>query len=132
MEFKLLLEELKSFNLPTDQFAVTSSGTLAVRNLREANDLDVIVSEELWQELIKNYTPAMDGEMESIDVGNIQFLHKGSWFTGDNEKMINEADTIEGIRYVKLTEIKARKTGRDREKDIRDVKLIDEYLSSKP
>ena len=128
MKFSLLIDELSSFNLPTDQFAVTSSGTLAVRNLREANDLDVIVSEKLWKKLIKKYPISKDSDFESIDIGNVQLLHCGSWFTGNNEKMIEEADVINGIRYVKLEEIKKRKIGRDREKDIRDIKLIEDFL----
>ena len=132
MDFKLLLEELRNFNLQVDQFAITSSGTLAVRNIREATDLDIIVTDTLWGELIKKYPINKDGDFESINVDNIQFLHKGSWFTGNNEKMIREADIIDGIRYVKLEEIRKRKTNRDREKDIHDVELIKNYLGLKP
>jgi hypothetical protein len=53
MQFEKLLNELKKLNLPPDEFAITSSGCLAVRGIREANDLDLVVSDKLFDDLSK-------------------------------------------------------------------------------
>jgi len=47
------LDELKALALPPDQYAVFGSGPMAVRGIREANDLDLIVKESLWDDLRK-------------------------------------------------------------------------------
>jgi len=41
------LDELKSLNLPKDKFAIFGSGPLAIRNMRENKDIDIIVNREL-------------------------------------------------------------------------------------
>ena len=47
------LAVLKKINLSVGQYAVFGSGPLAVRGIRPANDLDLIVKDELWRELNK-------------------------------------------------------------------------------
>lgn len=39
----IFLDELKALNLPAGQYAIFGSRPLAVRNLRDANDIDLIV-----------------------------------------------------------------------------------------
>jgi len=56
MKIDILLAELDKLNLPDDQYAITSSGPLAIRGIREANDLDIIVTPKVWTELSKKYT----------------------------------------------------------------------------
>jgi len=41
------LNELKELNLPKESFAVFGSGPMAVRDMREINDLDLIVKSDL-------------------------------------------------------------------------------------
>ncbi|MBU4381382.1 hypothetical protein L6255_02740 [Candidatus Parcubacteria bacterium] len=53
MKIDILLEELDKLNLPKDQYAITSSGSLAIRGIREANDLDIIVTPKVWKELLQ-------------------------------------------------------------------------------
>ena len=106
MDFTTLLAELDQLNLPPDGYAITSSGTLAVRNLREANDLDLIVCDSLWQQLCQIYPVTTDNDFQTIIIGNIQILGTGSWFTDPQfdspGKQIKNADLINGHRFVKL------------------------------
>jgi hypothetical protein len=46
---------LKKWNLPIGKYAITGSGPLGIRNLREINDIDIIVTSELWDSLAERY-----------------------------------------------------------------------------
>ncbi len=136
MKFELLLRKLKSFKLPRDQFAIMSSGVLAVRGLREARDIDIIVTKKLWARLSKEnparknskgylvslgeYVEAVGGRLESQEKDFVRM-----------ERQIKNADIIDGIRYVKLNEVKKFKRRLGRIKDLNDIKLIDDYLKKK-
>jgi hypothetical protein len=135
MDIKILLSELEKLNLPKNKFAITSSGPLGIRNIREINDLDIIVCPDLWDELSKKYKITKENDFESIYIGNIQVLGKGSWFTdptfGDVTFQINNADLFDGCRYVSIKTILEIKKRSVRVKDMNDVKLIEKYLSEK-
>src|SRR3989344_5711621 len=97
MKFELLLKELKSLNLPTDQFAVMSSGVLAVRGLREARDLDLVVTRKLWQSLSSKYPLrkhawgnfiTLDKYIEALG-GRLDKQEKD---LKESERLINKAD----------------------------------------
>ena len=45
------LDELLELELPSAEYAIFGSGPMAIRNLRENNDLDILVKEELWLKL---------------------------------------------------------------------------------
>lgn len=42
------LDELQSLKLSTEKFAIFGSGPIAVRGIRESEDLDIIVKQDLW------------------------------------------------------------------------------------
>lgn len=134
MKIRELLRELNKLKLPTNKFAITSSGPLGIRNIREINDLDLIVYPELWQELSAKYPLTNEGDFESICIGNIQISGKGSWFTdpqfGDLINQIDDADLFNSYRFVKLETILKIKKNKTRPKDIEDVRLIENYLSN--
>ena len=44
---KKLLEELRKLNLPGGQYAVFSSGPMAVRGIKLANDIDIFAIQRL-------------------------------------------------------------------------------------
>ena len=46
---------IKALHLPIDQYAITGSGALGIRNLRAIGDIDIIVTPELWNILAKKY-----------------------------------------------------------------------------
>jgi len=132
MNIKNLLSELRKLDLPKNKFAITSSGSMGIRNIREINDLDIIVYPELWQSLSKKYKVIKENDLESIYIENIQILGNGSYFTnpkfGGVINQIDNADIIDGYRYVKLNTILKIKKIISRPKDIIDIKLIEEYL----
>lgn len=134
MEFKDLLKELAALNLPKNEFAITASGCLAVRGLRKASDLDIIVTDNLWNELAKKYPVTFGLPCDVIRIGKIEFLGNFSVYTDEKianvKEQIDTADIIDGIRFVKLSLIKKFKEKLARDKDLKDIKLIDNYLQT--
>jgi hypothetical protein len=71
INFRSRIEYLKKFNLPVGEFVVVSSGALAVRGIRVARDIDVVVTDSLWSELIKQYKVEQNKlGIERIDLGS--------------------------------------------------------------
>ena len=82
------LQELKQLNLPADQFAVFGSGPLAIRNIRESNDIDLIVKEKLWQKLSQKYKVE---DNKKIQIGKIEIYKDWQPWFGDVDHLIDTA-----------------------------------------
>ena len=48
--FSLYLGEVKKLNLPKGKYAIFGSGPLAIRNIRDTHDLDVIVKNDIYKD----------------------------------------------------------------------------------
>lgn len=133
MELRALLAELDQLNLPTDQYIITSSGSLAARGIREAHDLDIVPSDTLWEKLKSRY-PVRRINFKTINIGNIQILGPGSYFRNSAiatpQQQIETADIIDGYKYLNLALLRKFKEALGRDKDLKDVELIDQYLES--
>ena len=128
-EFNKLLNKLKKLNLPKNEFAIFGSGPIGIRKLRDCNDIDIIVKKKLWDNLVKKY-PLKKGHFDCILIGkNIEVYN--TWTPGkwDIDFLIENADVFEEIRFVKLKNVLKWKEKKNRKKDIKDIKIIKEYLS---
>lgn len=108
---------------------------MAIRKIRNAQDLDIVVTDSLWKQLSGKYPVTNDSFLERIILQEgMDILGKGSMFEDDNiattEKMIKTADFFEGHRFLNLQLLKAFKLKMGREKDLKDIELIDQYLAS--
>ena len=121
------LDELKKLNLPKDKFAIFASGCLAIRGIKENKDIDIIVKDDLWQELKKKYSL---NEKGFIQIGNIELGNEALYPEESVNQMIDNADIIKGIRFVKLKSIIKWKREMNRDKDRIDIKLIEEYIKN--
>lgn len=126
-EMVKLLSELNKLNLPKDKFDIFGSGPISIRGLRKANDLDILVKPELWNELRKKYKISDD---KKIIVGDIEIFNNWLPWFNDINKLIDTADVFDGIRFVKLRYVVKWKKAMNREKDKRDIKLIKEYIKN--
>ena len=127
-KFKELLEKFKELNLPGGEYAIYGSGPLGVRDIRDVNDLDIIVTDSLYQELKNKYNK--DPEKERIKVGEIEIYPIWVWgpeFDG-LEDSIKEAEIIDGLKFVNLSHLLKWKEKMGRPKDLKDIELINQYL----
>jgi len=129
---KKFLEKLKELNLPKGEFAIFGSGPMCVRGLRECGDLDLMVTDDVFNEFKKRpdfkAKKNKDGN-EYLEKDNIEIYknwHLADW---DINKLIQEAEIIDGFPFVRLKEVLKWKKLRNREKDIEDIKLIEGYLA---
>ncbi|MBU2037470.1 hypothetical protein KJ866_04730 [Patescibacteria group bacterium] len=121
------LENLKKLNLPVEKFAIFGSGPLVIRKIRESDDIDIIVKPELWSELVNKYTSLKDN---LIKVGDVEIYKDWLPWIGDINQLIDNADIIEGFRFVKLEYVLEWKKAMWREKDIKDIELIKKYMKN--
>jgi len=118
--------ELKELNFSENEFAVFGSGPLAIRGIRESNDVDIIVKEKLWNKLAKKYKIQ---NKNCIQIGSLEIYRDWLPWFDDVNKLIDDADIFENVLFVKLKSVLDWKKKFGREKDKKDVLLIEKYLS---
>lgn len=124
-----ITERVHALGLPTDQFVVIGSGLLDAYGLRPASDIDLIVTPQLF-DLLKT-----SGEYQEGIKNNEPYLENGdqeiwlSWGEGrDFAHLKQNSETIEDIMFVNPQFLIERKRERGTEKDVNDIKLLEEYL----
>jgi hypothetical protein len=126
-----LVEKLKELNLQKGKYAVFGSGPVGIRGLREIGDLDVIIKEDIFNDFRKRPDFKLNKKKsgnEYLEKDGIEFYknwHPGDW---DIDKLIQEAEIIDGLPFVKLEEVLKWKQLKRREKDIKDIELIENYF----
>ena len=127
-KFEKLLNEFKKLDLPDSEYAIYGSGPLGVRGIREVNDLDIIVTDSLYQNLKEKYS--QEPRKERIKIGEIEIYPLWAWgpkFDG-LETTIKRAEVIQGFRFVRLKDLLKWKEKMGRPKDFEDIELIKNYL----
>ena len=119
-----LLNLLKELNFPKDEYYVLSGASLVLRGIRkEANDLDLCISEELFNEIKDKYNLAEGNKNEC-----------GFYKINDNlEIVVNKKDDFKmeiGKKYnlEDLQTILDFKIKRNKPKDKEDIENIKKYL----
>ena len=130
MKFMKFLEDLKKLKLPADKFAVFGSGAMAIRGIRDSNDLDIIVKKDLWEKIDRKYMAR--NNQGGVLIGEIDVAKDWLPYFDDVDELIDTADVINGVRFVKLEHVLKWKKAMAREKDKKDVKLIEEFLKKQP
>jgi hypothetical protein len=129
MKFEERLDELRKLKLPADKFAVFGNGPLSVRGLKDAIDLHIIVKKDVWDVLDRKFMAR--NNFGAIILGNIEVVRDMLQWFDDLDTLIDDADIIDGIRYVKLEHVLKWKKEMNREKDKNDIKIIEEFLKAR-
>jgi predicted nucleotidyltransferase len=131
MKINELLAQVRELDLPINEFAVFGSGPMAAANLREANDIDLIVSESLWDRLARDFpTTVLEDGTQKIRVGQVEIYNTWHPEVGDLDILIQEADVVEGVRFVKLEKVLEWKQKYGRRKDADDISAIKTFLQA--
>jgi len=125
-----LFKKVKGLKLPTGKYALFGSAPLGIRGIRDCRDIDIIVTEDLW-----NKYKDKGWEMRTMPHGG-QYLINGEielwkdWKPGewDIEELIAEAEVIDGLSFVKLEKVLEGKKLSGREKDLKDLEVIERFL----
>ena len=124
-----IINTLKKYNFNSGDYIVLSTGAMVLLGIKEtANDIDLAVSEKLYNNLLKNYECTLKCEYE---------------FNGENKKVYSFDDfdfgldyfekentvIVSGIPVQSVSSILDFKKHLNREKDINDIKLLEEYIN---
>lgn len=125
-------DRVKALDLPLDQFVVVGSGVLDQLGIRKADDIDLVASKQLfeampvndsWQKVHKDSGDCfmtVDGESELWS----------TWPYLDSELRFEdfELENIDDVNFATLSFTRNWKHQSGRDKDLEDIKLIDQYI----
>lgn len=134
MTGKEIIERVKVLNLPKGSYIIFGSAPMALAGIREASDIDMLVSDELfakfkaqgWTESVKspNDKPLVRGVFEVHSSWNF------SSYQPTLHSLLATATESDGIFFASIEEVKKWKISSGRPKDLVDIQLIDEYHTS--
>ena len=129
MKFIEFLKELDLLDLKIWSYVIFWSWALAIRWIRDSNDIDIIVNDEIFEGLLKKYPESLSSEHENfLNIWNLEISNTWLWKKDRVKYFIENAEIIDWHPYVELTEILNWKKSMNREKDLIDIKLIENYL----
>ena len=135
---KHIFDLVRALNLPFGHYAITSSGPMGARDLREIHDADIIVDDYLWEILARKHKPMQKDGITKIVLskGLVEILGKGSFFNNYSDTdpdiihQIKTADILDGLPFVKLDYVRFFKQRSARQKDLIDIEIIDKYINT--
>jgi len=122
-----LFERLRAMRLPPGTYAVFGSGPLAAHGLiNEIGDLDVIVRETTWKRVERLGTIVMHGDDPVVELDNgLSFGRSWAYGDVDIERLIENAEMIDGLPFVRLDAVAEYKRIAGRPKDVRHIELME-------
>jgi hypothetical protein len=134
MKRKDIISKVKSLHFPNGSYIVFGSGPLAVLGIRGVNDIDLLVSQELYKELAKKgWKKIYKGPKDEPLTHDIFEAHHNwdfSPYAPTLPELLTRAMDIEGIPFASLEDVQKWKEASGRPKDFFDQKLIDNYLKN--
>jgi hypothetical protein len=120
-----ILQKLKELNLPKDQYCVMTGAALVLHGVKECTaDIDIGCSDELFIELLqRGYKLQKLKSFEGIIIDDIIEVFR-NW---QAEKVVY----IDNLPVADIDSIKKYKQELAREKDLKDIELIDKYFETK-
>ena len=123
---------VRALGLPSRKYVVVGGAALAARDLRNTDDIDLVVTDELFSQLAAsgwtgksrpNGKPGLrKGCVEAyLDVNTDGFERSTAW-------LMEHAEVVHGIPLVDLHTLYAWKRTYGREKDLKDVHLLENLL----
>lgn len=131
---------LRGLQLPIDQYAITGSGPLGIRNLKAIGDIDIIVTPKLWTTLAERYGITDEHGVRKIILleGIVEAFGDGSFYHASIDPQaptvasrIKNAEIIDGLPFDSIENVLYYKRKDAREKDLKDILLIEEWMRQK-
>lgn len=124
-----LFHTLRQLELPTSGYAIFGSGPLAIRGIIPAcTDLDVLCQQNVWEIVSRKGTmqflPAYGVTVASLADGAITFGTQWGIGDFDVDELIESAEIIEGLPFVRLEHVVRYKSIRASAKDLRHLMAL--------
>lgn len=122
-----ILATLRDLRMPPGDYAVFGSAPLLVRGIIDSvGDLDVICRGAAWEHACRIGIPIEHGDatLMSVHDGAITFGRSWAYGTVDLDTLIDTADLIDGLPFVRLVHVLAYKRVAGRPKDLEHLSLV--------
>lgn len=116
------------------EYIVVASGILNALGIRDSDDIDLVITQSLYDKLkAQGWTEINKGTYSVLEQG--PFEAGLSWDSNEAETpnlsdLLASATIIQGVPFASVERVRAWKAKMGRDKDIRDLALIDEYVAS--
>lgn len=130
MDTNEIASTLRLLGIPPEEALVVGGTVLALLDIRQAADIDVMIPRSKFEELAQKHNTASiypDGS-GCLRLGNVELMYE--WYGKTITDFLPRAIKIGSLNLMSLNDLRAWKQMQDRPKDRRDIKLIDEYLKS--
>lgn len=128
-----LIEKVRSLGLPPGEFALFGSTPMFAHGLIDLEgDVDMLARGKAWEK-ISSMTEIFDsplgfGKCAIMFDGQLEVFSQWAHGEWETDFLIDSADLIDGIRFVKLEYVRDYKMTLKRPKDLKHLKLLDSFL----
>jgi hypothetical protein len=134
-----VINKVKALNLPLGEYIVIGGSCLAIKEIRESKDIDILITPELFEEL-QSKGWEVDAEFEKKWdrkrlVRSPYELYTTIYIEQEDKhiparELIAGAEYYEGFPFLPLKQfLSFKRSNLNRPKDIADVALIEDYIS---
>ncbi len=128
-----LIKQVLDLRMPTGDFALAGSAPLYAHGLRpRLRDVDVVARGAAWDIARKfekpTKAPSGIGRVVRISDGEIEIFDRWVAAEWPIDSLIDDAEVIDGIRFVSLRDSLAWKRYLNRAKDVADIRLLEAYF----
>ncbi len=132
MDRQEVIARILALQLPATQYVVVGGAALSIRDLRETDDIDLVVTPDLFSSLLRsgwsskprpNGKPGLryDCFEAYLDVNSDGFSRSTPW-------LMEHAEVLHGIPCVDLETLIGWKRTYGRDKDLRDVEILEALI----
>jgi hypothetical protein len=130
-----IVSKVKSLNLPKGSYIVFGSCPMAIAGIREAGDIDFLVSTELFEQLERSGWKQIEKTPNDKSLVKDDFEAHINWdfssYKPTLEHLLESGDIVDGVPFASLSEVLNWKIAFGRPKDLKDIKLINQYQEKK-
>jgi hypothetical protein len=129
-----LLTRLLELKLPTKDYAIFGSAIMYFHGLSDlGHDIDIIARGDAWKKACELNTPEIPNTKKGLVIkpfgDEIEIFSE--WFPGEwnIDNLIDSSEKIDGLRVVGFNEVLRWKRLMGREKDLKHIEMIENYLN---
>lgn len=127
-----IIQKVKYLDFPQGSYVVYGSGPLALVGIREANDIDMLISQELYDTLRKKgWHMVNKGPLDKPVVKDDVECHPNwnfSMYRPTLEELLSRATIVDSVAFSSLQDVRKWKLDHDHSNRDEVLKQIDDYL----
>ncbi len=118
-----LFDRLRQLDLPPQGYAIFGSGPLAIRGIIPlSNDLDILCRKDVWETVSQigciEFLPEYDVTVATLSGGAVTFGMEWGIGNFNIDELINTAEIIDALPFVRMEHVICYKKIRSSEKDL--------------